>query len=258
MTNPPPRLALIGDRSPAVRAHGRIPALVDALSAAAGDPIELYWLHSTSIPRPMDLAGFDGVWVVPGSPYADTRGVLAAIEAARTGCVPLLGTCGGFQHLILEFARNACGLAEAEHAEIRPEAPEPLIAALECSLLGEEAAVVVEPGTVAAAAMGAGLSTERFFCRYGLNERYLATLQRHGLVISGRDEAGAARIAELPGHPFFVGSLFQPELSSDPTWVHPLIAAFLDAVRVHASGERSGAAAGEVAMVGAPDDGREP
>jgi len=56
-----------------------------------------------------------------------------------------------------------------------------------------------------------------------------------GLVMSGRDELGDARIAELPDHPFFVGSLFQPELSSDTTWVHPLIAAFAAAVRAHAA-----------------------
>ena len=85
---------------------------------------------------------------------------------------------------------------------------------------------MITPGTVAADAMGPGPTTERYFCRYGLNADYVEILQRHGLVFSGRDTSGEVRVAELPDHPFCVASLFQPELSSDPTWVHPLIAAF--------------------------------
>ena len=187
-----------------------------------------------------DVVGFDGIWVVPGSPYENRDGVLAAIGAARAARIPLLGTCGGFQHLLLEFARNVCGLLGVENAEQHPGAPELLIVPLACSLLGEEATVIIESGSIAARAMGAGPSTERFFCRYGLSAEYEGVLERHGLVISGRDELGDARIAELPGHPFFVGSLFQPELTSDPTWVHPLIVSFAAAVRIRAA-SREGA-----------------
>ncbi len=230
----PPRLALVGDRSGSVRAHTKIPALIDALAGPAGPAIEIYWLNSTAIGAPGDVAGFDGVWVTPGSPYQNIDGVLAAIRAARTGRIPLLGTCGGFQHMLLEFARDVCGLTAVENGEQNPEAAEQLIVPLECSLLGEESTVVIAPGTIAADAMGPGPTTERYFCRYGLNAGYLAILQRHGLVISGRDERGEVRVAELPDHPFFVASLFQPELSSDPTWVHPLITAFAAAVRSHA------------------------
>jgi CTP synthase (UTP-ammonia lyase) len=93
---------------------------------------------------------------------------------------------------------------------------------------------VIVPGTIAAEAMGPGPTTERYFCRYGLNADYAEILERHGMVFSGRDTSGEVRVAELPGHPFCVTSLFQPELSSDPTWVHPLIAAFAGAVRAHA------------------------
>ena len=151
------------------------------------------------------MAGFDGVWVIPGSPYQNTDGVLAAIRAARTGRIPLLGTCGGFQHLMLEFARDVCGLTAVENAEQNPGAAEPLIAPLECSLLGAESTVVITPGTVAADAMGPGPTTERYFCRYGLNADYVQILQRHGLVFSGRDTSGEVRVAELPGHPFWRG-----------------------------------------------------
>jgi CTP synthase (UTP-ammonia lyase) len=244
---PPPRLALIGDRSAEVRAHARIPALVAAAPTGAGpaDPIEPYWLATTSVAGPEDLDGFDGVWVVPGSPYRAPDGVLTAIRAARLGGIPLLGTCGGFQYLAIEFARDVCGLSDAEHAEAVPQAPRPLIVPLDCSLRGEEETVLVAPGTLAASLMGEGPSTERFFCAYGLDEARTDLLAVYGLVWSARDRTGAVRVAELPGHPFFLGSLFQPELASDPTAVHPLIVGFLDAVRRHASARgAAGALAG--------------
>lgn len=161
--------------------------------------------------------------------------MLTAIETARTLGIPLLGTCGGFQHLVIEFARTVCGFREVEHAEIRPDAPHLLIAPLACRLFGEEATVVIEPGTTAARAMGAGPSTERYFCRFGINHAYEDVLVANGMMMSGRDPAGEVRVVELPDHPFFVGSLFQPELSSDATFVHPLIAAFAAAVRDRAA-----------------------
>jgi CTP synthase (UTP-ammonia lyase) len=243
-TAPLPRLALVGDRSESVQAHAKIPVLIDTLATVAEPAIEIYWLYSTDITGPADVAGFDGVWVIPGSPYLNADGVLAAIQAARTGRIPLLGTCGGFQHLLLEFARDVCGLATVENGEVNADAAEPLIVRLECSLLGQEATVVIEPGTLAARVMGPGPTTERYFCGYGPNADYLDILQSHGLVFSGRDELGEVRVAELPGHPFCMASLFQPELSSDPTWVHPLIAAFAAAVRSHATTALAGAADG--------------
>lgn len=231
----PPRVALVGDRSASVQAHTRIPGLVAGLAARGAEPIETYWVHSSAVEEPDDIAGFDGVWVVPGSPYQSLDGVLTAIRTAREAGVPFLGTCGGFQHALLEFARHVCGLGRVTHAEVEPDAPEPLVVPLQCDLFGEESDVVVAEGTRAAEVMGAGVTTERYFCRYGLDSRYEDALQAHGLVISGRDRQGEARIVEMPGHPFFLASLFQPELSSDGTWVHPLISAFGQAVRDRAA-----------------------
>ncbi len=228
---PPPRIALIGDRSDSVPAHSRIPTILAALRAPGVEPIEPYWLASTAIESSADVAGFDGIWVVPGSPYENMDGVLTAVRTARTGGLPLLGTCGGFQHILLEFARDVCGLSRVAHAEIEPGAEELLLVPLACKLFGEEAEVVISDGTVAAGAMGAGPTTERYFCRFGLDRSYERILEGNGMVISGRDADGEARVVELPGHPFLVGTLFQPELSSDATWVHPLIVAFCAAVR---------------------------
>jgi len=231
----PPRIALVGDRSASVEAHARIPGLIRALATGTDELIEVYWMHSTTITAAADVAGFDGVWVVPGSPYANTDGVIAGIASARTLGIPLLGTCGGFQHLLLEFARSVCGMTNVEHAETHADADELLLVPLECKLFGEEATVLVADGTTAARAMGPGPSPERYFCRFGLNATYEEALCDQGLVISGRDVAGEARIVELADHPYFLGTLFQPELSSDATWVHPLIVSFAAAVRARAA-----------------------
>jgi CTP synthase (UTP-ammonia lyase) len=227
----PPRIALVGDRSDSVKAHSRIPGIIAALSSPGAEPIEPYWVSSTAVESSADVEGFDGVWVVPGSPYESADGVITAIETARRGGIPLLGTCGGFQYILIEFARHVCGLGAAGHAEVDPDGPDLLLVPLVCKLFGEEDEVVIAEGTTAAEAMGAGPTSERYFCRFGLDRSHEPTLTGHGLVISGRDRGGDARVVELPGHPFLVGTLFQPELSSDSTWVHPLIAAFCRAVR---------------------------
>lgn len=235
---PPPRLALVGDRSDSVQAHLRIPAIVRTLSTPGAEPIEPYWVASTAIGSSADVAGFDGVWVVPGSPYENVDGVLTAIETARSEGIPLLGTCGGFQYILLEFARHVCRLRGAAHAEVDPGAQKPVLVPLTCKLFGEESEVIISAGTLAARAMGAGVTSERYFCRFGLDRSYEDILTAAGLVISGRDPEGEARVvelAQLAGHPFLVGTLFQPELSSDTTWVHPLIAAFCAAVRERSS-----------------------
>ena len=96
---------------------------------------------------------------------------------------------------------------------------------------GRGAARARRAGTRAAEVLGTAPRTERYFCSYGLDPRFEDTLAAAGLVVSGRDDEGEARLAELPGHPFYVGALFQPELSSTRAWVHPLIGAFLAAVR---------------------------
>jgi CTP synthase (UTP-ammonia lyase) len=228
MTRRTIRIALVGDRSPHVLAHDRIPVALRHATAEPGG-VDPYWIASTDVDDVGGLAGFDGIWIVPGSPYADRDGVLRAVGLARTAGVPLLGTCGGFQHILLEFARSVCGLA-VEHGEA-PLDPglEQLIVPLVCTLVGQDADIDVVPGTAAAAVLGAGRRTERYFCSYGLADRFRRALEAGGLVFGATDPDGAVRMLELPGHPFLMGSLFQPELSSDRAWVHPLIRAFVDA-----------------------------
>jgi CTP synthase (UTP-ammonia lyase) len=95
------------------------------------------------------------------------------------------------------------------------------------------------PGTLAAKISGAGRRTERYHCDYGLNPAYLEALTTGGLRFSGFDDDGQVRIAELPGHPFFLCTLFQPELHGDGTTPHPIIRAFAAAAAAPGSYEAS-------------------
>ncbi|HTR94617.1 MAG TPA: hypothetical protein VMI73_23040 [Trebonia sp.] len=239
-----PRIALVGDRSANVRAHARIPGLIDALLRRDSIGLDPYWI-ATPDAVDCDLAGFDAIWIVPGSPYEDAEGAIRAARVAREEGIPLLGTCGGFQHTLLEYARDVCGLSEVENAEVTPEAEHPLIVPLECSLMGHEEAVMIAPGTLAARICGAGRRVERYHCNFGLNAGYLEALTAGGLRFTGFDDSGNVRIMELPGHPFFVGTLFQPELQGDGTQPHPIIAALGTAAAQHAA-----ATAGERILAG--------
>ena len=219
---PTATVALVGDRSPSVRAHARIPQLIDALRRRDDLVLDPYWIPSDEA---HDLAGFDAIWVVPGSPYRSREGAIDAVRTARERGIPFLGTCGGFQHAVLELARDVCGLDSAAHAEYG-EADECVIVALECSLVGHEGGIAYAPGTLMQRIMGVERSVERYHCSYGIDAAYLDTLTAHGVRFSAHDEDGAVRALELPDHPFFLGTLFQPELAGDGTRAHPVIRAF--------------------------------
>lgn len=220
------KVALVGDRSPTVRAHGRIPLVIDALRRRDGLVLDPYWIASTDAD---DLERFDGVWVVPGSPYEDREKVVAAVGVAREHGIPFLGTCGGFQHAILHLARELAGIEDADHAEYGEHATD-VIVPLECSLVGHEGVIRYTPDTLIARIAGVDQRLERYHCSYGIAPGYVAALEAAGVVFGAHDEDGAPRALELPEHPFFLGTLFQPELAGDGTRAHPVIRAFAEAV----------------------------
>src|SRR5437763_4883736 len=131
------RIGLIGDYDPEVPAHRAIPAALRLAADRCGGAVEPVWLATAGLTGdvPARLAGCAGLWCVPASPYANADGALAAIRFARESGSPFLGTCGGFQHALLEYARHVLGFGGAEHAETSPEAAMPLIAPLSCSLV---------------------------------------------------------------------------------------------------------------------------
>ena len=224
-------VALIGDYDPAVIAHRAIPAALDRAAAEGGLRVGWTWVHTSGLGAEVvqQLDGFSAVWCVPGSPYANTAGAVAAIRFARETGRPFLGTCGGFQHALLEYAEAVWGLSRAAHAELDPEAPDPVIAQLDCALVEATGDIWLAPGSRLAAIYGATRGTETYHCRYGLGPRYAARLEAGPLRVSARDGLGDSRAVELEGHPFFVATLYQPERAVLAGHSHPLIAAYVAA-----------------------------
>ncbi|MDA2806253.1 CTP synthase C-terminal region-related (seleno)protein [Nocardiopsis suaedae] len=237
---PAARLALVADRSPHVRAHARVPGLLEGVRRHEDLLADAYWVPTEEAAAPGRLDGFDGVWLMPGSPYRSEAGALAAVRTARTRGVPFLGTCGGFQHALLEFARGVCGLSEARHGESDPDAEEPLIAPLACSLVGHEGEIRCTPGSLAARVLGTERRIERYHCSYGPAPEAAGLLEGRGLRFTGHDEQGRVRVAELEGHPFFLATLFQPELADGPR-PHPVVRAFTGAAADRAAGRTAAA-----------------
>jgi CTP synthase (UTP-ammonia lyase) len=223
----PVLIALVGDCSPEVLAHRTIPPALELAGAAIGREIPWRWFHTGEIhDAPRDLAGCAAVWVVPASPYASMNGALAAIRWAREAGRPFLGTCGGFQHALIEFARHVAGLAEADHAESNAHGETLVVTPLSCSLVEKSGRIHFAAGSRLHRIYGCADATESYHCRYGLNAAHRERLEQAGLRFSGSDDAGDVRAMELPSHPFFIGTLFQPERSAMRGQVHPVIHAF--------------------------------
>lgn len=222
-------VGLIGDYKKTVSAHQAIPMALSLASNATGIGVACAWVPTEEIVDTRRIDGFDGLWCVPASPYRNVHGALLAIQFAREQHRPFLGTCGGFQHAILEFARNVLGWADAEHAETAPTAVRAVIAPLSCSLVEKTGVVRLHPGTRIAAAYGTCETVEGYHCSYGLNREFQAQLVSGPLRVSAVDPSGDVRAVELDDHPFFAATLFQPERAALQDRSPPLIEAFLRA-----------------------------
>jgi CTP synthase (UTP-ammonia lyase) len=229
----PRLLALIGDHSATVIAHRAIPVALARARAETNGSLDWRWVATRDIrDAARDLAEFAAVWVVPASPYENMSGALDAIRFARETKRPFLGTCGGFQHALIEFARNVAGLATADHAETNPDGDTLVVTQLACSLVEKTNTLRLAPGSLIRAAYGRDTATEGYRCNYGPAPEHRARLEQAGLRFTAFDEAGEVRAAELATsvHPFFVGTLFQPERAALREQTPPLVRAFVRAI----------------------------
>jgi CTP synthase (UTP-ammonia lyase) len=226
------QVGLVGDYNPRVTAHQAIPRAIQMASCVLGCAIEPTWLPTSELAKDegIDLGRFDGLWSVPASPYSSFDGALGAIRYARERQVPFLGTCGGFQHAVLEYARNVLGHVDAGHLELDPSSRVPLFGPLSCSLLEVDGKIHFTPDSEIARIYGCSSATERYHCRFGMDSSYLSWFRGGPLAVTGFDEAGEPRAVELVGHPFFIGTAFQPERSALAGRPHPLIVAFARAL----------------------------
>src|ERR1035441_695674 len=192
-------IGLVGDYDKSVPAHQAIPLALQRAAEALRVPATFEWVPTDEIVAASRIASFSGLWCVPASPYRSMEGALLATRHARESGVPFLGTCGGFQHAVIEYARNILGWADAEHAETAPDAARGVVSLLECSLVETSGIVRFVPGSRIAAAYGATEATEGYRCRYGLNAEFRSVLLAGPLRATAEDENGEVRAVELDG-----------------------------------------------------------
>jgi len=209
------------------------------------------------------LVDYDGLLVPGGFGKRGIEGMLIAIRYARENKVPYFGICLGMQTACIEFARNVCGLAEANSSEFDPATPHRVIYKLR-ELRGVEElggtmrlgawTCKIEPGTLAHRIYGQLEISERHRHRYEFNREYEETLTAGGLRISGSTPDGTyVEMVELPDHPHFIGCQFHPEFKSKPLEPHPLFKTFVGAAYEHGLKRRAEKAASEIEMFHRPE-----
>jgi CTP synthase len=196
------------------------------------------------------LHDVDAILVPGGFGERGIEGKIAAVKFAREKKVPYLGICLGLQVAIIEYARNVVGLAGAHSTELNPQSPHPVIALITewqdrdgtlqartatsdlggTMRLGAQTCFVKD-GTLAKAIYGKNEISERHRHRFEFNNRYMEQIAAAGLVFSGFSQDGLAELIELPTHPWFFGTQFHPEFTSNPRDGHPLFTSFINAAR---------------------------
>ncbi|ELY5826246.1 CTP synthase [Cronobacter turicensis] len=224
------RIALVGDYNAATVAHQAIPLAIDDAAAVLELTADYDWLATKDIKSPEDLVGYDAIWVVPGSPYENEDGAFIAIRYARENAIPFLGTCGGFQHAVIEYARNVLGWSDANHGET-VQSGRLVITPLSCSLVEQTGEVELRPHTLIARAYGRDEIVEAYHCNFGVASAFVEALNAEALKVTGWDNDGDMRAIELTTHPFFVATLFQHERGALEGRPVPLAREFLRAAR---------------------------
>lgn len=190
--------------------------------------LEYTWLPTPTFDTTLqELHNYDGLWGAPGSPYKSMNGALNAIQFSRESNYPYLGTCGGFQHAVIEFGRNVLHVGSLEDINFDPYVPNDYITALSCSLIGQTRNITIDKASCVYSIYQHSEITEKYNCSFGLNKGFQRILTEKGFKVVGYDENDEARIMTIENHPFFIATLFQPQLSSTLENPHPLINEYL-------------------------------
>jgi len=233
-------IGIIGDFNPEKPSHIATDAALKHAAEFLSLDVKLEWQGTGNLRRKSvkDTIGqYQGLFAAPGTPYFFADGAIKGIKLAREMNIPFLGTCGGSQYTLLEFARNVAGMTNAAHTELAPQTDMPLLIKIACvvdktkgpkgSRLQGTFDINLLPETEAIKFYGKTKISESYSCSYELNPEYEGRLVESGLIISGRDDDGKARIFEVHNKRFFIATGFLPQLNSSPQNPHPLILAFL-------------------------------
>ncbi|BFM12338.1 CTP synthase [Simiduia litorea] len=225
-------IGIIGDFDHAVIAHRAINQSIELANTQPSkthkQKITGHWL-ATDTDFTHQLNNYQALWCAPASPYRNTANALAAIRFARESNTPFLGTCGGYQHAALEFARNVLGHTDADNAEVDPNCSMPLITALVCPLVEKHDGIIIAPNTKLQDIYRAENASEAYHCSFGINKKYLSIFDNSGLNFSAFSIQKEPRALEIKANNFFIGVAFQPERLSLSNTLHPIVDAFFTA-----------------------------
>jgi CTP synthase len=204
--------------------------------------VELHYVDSEEITAhnaDEKLGNYDAILVPGGFGDRGTEGKIQAIRYAREAGVPFFGICLGMQLAVIEFARHVCGVKGATSEEFVPDSDELVIHLMPDQLKVKQKGASMRlgaypckltPGSLAADVYGATEISERHRHRFEVNNAYRDALEKNGLGLTGLSPDGRlVEIAELPGHPYFLGCQFHPEFKSRPHAPHPLFVRFVAA-----------------------------
>lgn len=209
--------------------------------------VEVINIHSEFItPENVDekMSSLDALLVAPGFGHRGIDGKITAVKYARERGLPFFGICLGMQMAVIEFARNILGLANAHSTEMNPDTPYPVI-----DLMDEQKKITDKGGTMRLGSYNCEILpqslantiyskasiTERHRHRWEFNNSYLADFEKAGMIASGKNpESSLVEIIEIPGHPFFIGVQYHPELKSTVENPHPIFVHFIKAAKDYA------------------------
>lgn len=190
------------------------------------------------------IAGLDGLLVAPGFGHRGVEGKIVAVKYARENGLPFFGICLGMQMAAIEFARNVLGLKEAHSTEMDPDTKDPVI-----DLMEEQKKITakggtmrlgaypceIKHGTLAHSIYGTTSISERHRHRWEFNNKYLERYENAGMIASGKNPGtDLVEIVEIPGHPFFIGVQYHPELKSTVENPQPIFVHFIRAAKLYA------------------------
>jgi CTP synthase (UTP-ammonia lyase) len=222
-------IAIIADYNPESETHLATDSALQHAAKYNQMQIGVTWIPTREAHSPV-LRNFHGVIIGTGV-FENRSNLLNSIRYTRENDIPTLATCGGFQHMMLEYARNAIGVSDAEHAEFDPTAVNKVIVPLACSLRGRTMELTLTPNSQVNSLYQTTQTREQYYCSFGVRPNFVETIADSPLRIVGSDAEGVLRITELPSHPFFIGTLFVPQIRSTDGAPHPLIAGLLCAAR---------------------------
>ena len=219
-------IAIIGDYSGKMYTHTAIEQCIEHCRPHI-PALEFKWINTNTLDN-SSLDQYLSFWIAPGSPYENDDAVYSLLRTARENKLKVYGMCGGFQYMVVEYARNVLGIGEAGHEESDPAGNDLVISKMSCSKKGVTEEVIVSERN---SWLHTVLKTDRFSadfnCSYGINKKYQSMLDVYPFVITAFSPLGEPRAFELRTHPFYKGTLFQPQLHSSYEHPNPLILNFI-------------------------------